>query len=68
MNAYARPRSKSEWTKRIEPAVAQLKIALDIVKTNEPINRRGGNIGQANLERTNAASYMQGIKALEGLR
>lgn len=53
--------------KMVTPAIASLKVALDTVKTNEPINRQEGNIDQANLERTNAKSYRMAIKSLKDL-
>ncbi len=49
---------------RYKPAVAQLKIDLHMLKTNEPINRKEGNIKQADLERTTAASITDAITLL----
>lgn len=47
------------------PAINQLKVSLDVMKTNEPINRREGKIAQADLERTNARSFRSAIKTLK---
>lgn len=46
------------------PAVAQLKINLDTMLNNEPINRREGNNEQADLELENAASFKAAISLL----
>lgn len=47
-------------------AIMELKIALEIVETNAPINEREGNLEQAKLERECAESYRAAIKRLEG--
>ena len=47
-----------------KPAIAELKISLDTMRTNEPINRREGQTAQADLEKENAASYKAAIKFL----
>jgi len=49
----------------MQAAIAQLKIALEAVETNEPINRAAGNIAQADLEFENAADFRQAIAMLE---
>lgn len=57
------------WKKAIEgkfgPALNELNIALGTMKTNEPINRREGNLKQADLERNNAKSFEAAMKYLE---
>ncbi len=45
-------------------AVAALQQALDVAKTNEPINRADGNTEQANLEAEVAASIEEAIAIL----
>jgi len=47
------------------PAIAELKNALYVVKTNEPINRKEGNVMQAELEKANAESYKAVIDLLK---
>lgn len=47
-------------------AIAQLKVALDVVTTNEPINRAEGAIEQADLERESADQFRKAIGILEG--
>lgn len=64
---YGNPRPKSTWRTRAEdlvPAVEALKVDLDTVKTNEPINRKRGDTAQAELERATARSYEAAIKYL----
>lgn len=46
------------------PAIVELETALDTMTTNEPINRREGNIAQADLERDNARSFRSAIRVL----
>lgn len=46
-------------------AIAQLQIALEVVATNEPINRAAGNIDQARLEWLTACDIRQAIQVLE---
>lgn len=48
----------------LTPAVIELEIALNIVKTNEPINRKEGDIEQANLEKRNAKAFELAIDVL----
>jgi len=48
----------------MRPAIAQLQISLGTVTNNEPINRKEGDIGQADLEHENAKSYRAAISAL----
>lgn len=46
-------------------AVAQLRIALDVVETNYPINVEAGNLEQAQLEQDLAASFKLAIGMLD---
>lgn len=46
-------------------AIATLQIALDVLENNEPINRREGNIDQANLQLKNAAEIRTALEILE---
>lgn len=46
------------------PAVNELAMSLNTVKTNEPINRKSGHIAQANLEKKTGASITRAIDAL----
>lgn len=57
-------RAVSRIKQRDTPAIAELKIALDTVENNEPINRREGNMPQANLERRHAKSFREAIAQL----
>ncbi len=50
---------------KMEHAITQLEIALDIVETNAPINEAEGNLEQAQLERECAASYRAAIEKLK---
>lgn len=47
------------------PAVAQLQINLDNVRTNEEINRREGDIVEADSEKEDADSFMRAIKMMK---
>lgn len=58
-------RAVSRIKQRDTPAIAELKIALDTVTNNEPISRKEGNIGQADLQRTNARSFRDAIAKLQ---
>lgn len=49
----------------LDHAIAELDIALDVVTTNEPINRAEGDDAQADLELEAADSYEQAIEYLE---
>lgn len=49
----------------MKASIAALENALEIAETNEPINRREGNIEQADLEAVNAADYRQAIAILK---
>jgi hypothetical protein len=60
---YAKP--KTWWKRFIEPAVVELEIKLDVMKTNEPINRKEGKVAQANLEKANAKSFEKAIGILK---
>lgn len=58
-------RAVSRIKQRDTPAIAELKRSLDVMQTNEPINRRDGNIGLANDERINARSFRDAIAKLQ---
>lgn len=47
------------------PAIIVLQEALHTCENNEPINRKEGNLQQAELEAVNAAHYRQAIAILE---
>jgi len=49
----------------VSAAIAQLEVALDVVVTNEPINRERGDIEQADLERRNAEQFRRAIEVLK---
>ena len=51
----------------MKASIAELEIALNVAETNEPINRRQGNIEQADLELQNAADFRLAIEALRQL-
>lgn len=46
-------------------AIDELTIALDVMETNEPINRARGNAEQADLEAANAADFRQALAVLK---
>lgn len=46
-------------------AIQELKMALDVAETNEPINRASGNTKQADLEAKNAEEFRKAIAILE---
>lgn len=48
----------------VSASVAALELALETMTTNEPINRREGNIQQADLEAANATDYRLAIDIL----
>lgn len=58
-------RAVSRIKQRDTPAIAELKRSLDVMLTNEPINRREGNVEQANDERRNAKSFREAIAQLQ---
>lgn len=49
----------------VSAAIVQLQIALDVVTTNEPINRAEGKVEQADLERDNAEQFRNAIGVLQ---
>jgi hypothetical protein len=49
----------------MKAAIAQLKISLDVLTTNEPINRAEGNTEQADVEAENASEIRQALAVLE---
>lgn len=48
-------------------AVAQLRMALEVVETNAPINEAEGNLDQAALERSLAKSFITAIAMLDSI-
>jgi len=52
----------------LEPAVSELKRSMETLLNNEPINRKEGNVRQANLERNNAQSFGKAIEVLSAIR
>jgi hypothetical protein len=48
-------------------AIEYLKITLEILKTNEPINRAEGNITQADMEAHDITELQRVIEYLENL-
>jgi len=49
----------------LSPAVAELSRSLEVMRVNEPINRKEGNKAQAELEKENATSYKAAIDRLK---
>lgn len=58
-------RAVSRIKQRDTPAIAELKRSLDVMQTNEPINRKEGNVSLANDERRNARSFRDAIAKLQ---
>jgi hypothetical protein len=52
----------------VTPVIAELTNSLYVVKTNEPINRKRGDIKQADLEKYNAKSFEGAINWLSRKR
>ena len=50
--------------KKMFPAIVELENSLGVLTTNEPINRKEGNIEQADLEKRNARSFRSAIRFL----
>lgn len=48
----------------MQAAITELEIVLDVLETNEPINRAEGNEAQANLECNRAAEIRQALAVL----
>lgn len=46
-------------------AIAELKSALYVLETNEPIHRQSGEIDQANLDSDNASDIRRAITLLQ---
>lgn len=61
---YRNLKRRGAFRALMRPAIAQLQISLGTVTNNEPINRKEGDIGQADLEHENAKSYRAAISAL----
>lgn len=53
-------------SKPFGPAINELLVSLDTVETNEPINRREGNVKQADIESETARSIRKAIPVLGG--
>lgn len=51
----------------VTAAIAQLEVALNVVATNEPINRAEGKIEQADLELANAEQFRAAINTLRAV-
>lgn len=45
-------------------ATTYLSVALKTLETNEPINRREGNLDQANLEKASIVEIREGLAIL----
>lgn len=45
-------------------AITQLEVSLDVLETNEPINREAGKIDQADLEAAHAAEIRDALEFL----
>ena len=56
--------SQKGMSELMAPAINELKVSLDTVENNAPINEREGNIGQANLERETATSINAAVARL----
>jgi hypothetical protein len=52
--------------KPMQAAISTLEIALDVLLTNEPINRAEGNVEQADFEAKNAEDIRKALAALKG--
>lgn len=48
----------------MQAAINQLEIYLDVLETNEPINRAEGKIEQADLEKQNAIEVRAALDKL----
>lgn len=48
-------------------AINELTIALEVMETNEPINRAEGNTEQADLEARNSISLRKAIEILKSV-
>ena len=49
-------------------AITYLESTLEILETNEPINRAGGDIEQADLEARHAIEIKRALQILKGLQ
>jgi hypothetical protein len=71
-NTYNRTRAASPARRRVDDifghAKAELNISREVAATNEPINRKRGDIAQANLERKVLQSIDATLKYLEGAK
>lgn len=51
----------------MQAAISQLEIYLDVLETNEPINRASGKIEQADLEKQNAIEVRAALNKLRSI-
>lgn len=49
----------------MQAAIIQLEIYLNVLETNEPINREEGNIEQADQEAANAKEIRKALEVLK---
>lgn len=52
----------------MQAAISQLEIYLEILETNEPINRAEGKFAQADLEKQNAIEVREALKFLNSAK
>ena len=50
---------------KMNAAITYLKASLNVLETNEPINRAEGNIEQADLEAISISQIKEGIEVLK---
>jgi hypothetical protein len=50
--------------KPMQAAISTLEIALDVLLTNEPINRAEGNVEQADFEAKSAEDIRKAVECL----
>lgn len=48
----------------MQAAITTLEIALEVLETNEPINRQEGNLEQAELELVSAQEIREALEVL----
>jgi hypothetical protein len=53
--------------KSMKSAISQLESSLEVLVTNEPINRAEGNTEQADLEAVNASEIRQALAVLKAI-
>ena len=59
-----RDASQKGMSELMAPAINELKVSLDTVENNAPINEREGNLDQAGLERETATSIKAAVARL----